>query len=135
MNSHDSILLNNLKIFCPANIVTKYKHKQQKPKEWTRFYYYKNKKRNIVTHENIEYDYEVSSTLNYNKNTFYKMTTMSSSDGYFDYYFKLKDHLPNVVVKKSNRHNTTEKTKQMVKPFQSTPYEIDSNGKFVVRFN
>ena len=42
--------------------------------------------------ENVDYDYEVSSTLNYNKNTFYKMTTMSSCDGYFDYYFKLKDH-------------------------------------------
>ena len=42
------------------------------------------------------------------KTHFYKMTGMSSTDGYFDYYFKLKEHLPNVVVKKSNRNNKTE---------------------------
>jgi hypothetical protein len=135
MNDNDTILLNNLKIFCPPNIVAKYKHKQQAPKEWTRFYYYKNKKRQIVSNENVDYDYEVSSTLNYNKNTFYKMTTMSSCDGYFDYYFKLKDHLPNVVVKKSNRHNKTEKTKKMTTPFEKPPYELDKDGKFILRFD
>ena len=135
MNTHDIDLLNNLKIFCPPNIVTKYSHKQQAPKDWTRFYYDKNKKRHLVKPENIDYDYEVSSTLNYNKYVFYKMTTMSNQDGYFNYYFKLKDNLPNVVIKKSNRHNKSEKTKSFVNNMKVSDYETDKNGKFIVRFD
>lgn len=135
MNPDDTELLNNLKIFCPPNIVAKYKHKQQNPKEWVRFYYYKNKKRHIVDADAVSYDYEVSSTLNYNKQTFYKMTTMSTQDGYFDYYFKLKEHLPNVVVKKSNRHNKSEKTQQITPPYKKNNYEMTEDGKFIVRFN
>tara|TARA_R110001592_G_scaffold184578_3_gene428344 strand:+ start:638 stop:1045 length:408 start_codon:yes stop_codon:yes gene_type:complete len=135
MNNSDAELLQNLKIFCPENIINKYKHKQQQPKDWVRFYYYKNKRRHEVQPKNIEYDYEVSSTLNYNKNTFYKMTTMSTQDGYFDYYFKLKSHLPNVVVKKCNRHNKSEKCQQIKHPFIKKDYEITNDGKFVVRFD
>lgn len=134
MNDSDKELLDSLKVYCPPEIVAKYQHKQQKPRDWVRFYYYKNKKRNIVNAKDIKYDYEVSSTLNYNKDTFYKMTGMSSTDGYFDYYFKLKEHLPNVVVKKSNRNNKTERTKIMSKPTDKKHYDIDENGKFIIKF-
>lgn len=137
MNKTDEELLKNLKIYCPPSIITKYKHKQQKPKDWTRFYYYKNKRRHLVEGSAVSYDYEVSSTLNYNKNTFYKMTTMSSQDGYFDYYFKLKDHLPNVVVKKCNRHNKSDKVQQITPPYKNkfSNYEMTDDGKFIVRFD
>tara|TARA_R110000744_G_scaffold80657_4_gene158397 strand:- start:1047 stop:1454 length:408 start_codon:yes stop_codon:yes gene_type:complete len=135
MNVDDKELLTNLKIFCPPNIVTKYSHKQAAPKEWIRFYYYKNKKKKLIFPQNIEYDYEVSSTLNYNKNTFYKMTTMSNQDGYFDYYFKLKDNLPNVVIKKSNRHNKSDKTKSFLNKLKVSDYERDKHGKFILRFD
>lgn len=134
MNPQDTELLDNLKIYCPPEIVAKYSHKQNNPKEWTRFYYYKQKRRYIIPKENIQYDYEVSSTLNYNKNVFYKMTSMSSSDGYFDYYFKLKDNLPNVVVKKSNREGKSQRSKQIATKY-TPPETCPKTGKFIVRFD
>lgn len=135
MNPQDTELLDNLKIYCPPEIVAKYSHKQNNPKEWTRFYYYKQKRRYIIPKENIQYDYEVSSTLNYNKNVFYKMTSMSSSDGYFDYYFKLKDNLPNVVVKKSNREGRSQRSKNITKSKYTPPETCPETGKFIVRFD
>jgi len=135
MNDNDVDLLDNLKIYCDPSIVTKYSHKQTNPKEWVRFYYYKKKRRHIVNKENISYDYEVSSTLNYNKNVFYKMTSMSASDGYFDYYFKLKDHLPSTVVKKSNRENKSERSRRLPPKKSIKDYEMTKDGKFIVRFD
>ena len=100
MNDYENQVLTDFKVFCPKEVVAKYNHKHQKDKEWTRFYYYKDKKRHAIGKENLDYDYEVSSTLAYNKNVFYKMTTMSNQDTFFDYYFKLKNDLPKIVVKK-----------------------------------
>lgn len=134
MNDIDKKLLDDHKTFISPELVAKYSHKQTNPKEWVRFYYYKNKKRIVVEPKHIEYDYEVSSTLNYNKQTFYKMTTMSSNDGYFDYYFKLKDHLPSCILKKSNRNNKTERTKCVNNVFPKKQYEMSDDGKFIVRF-
>ena len=116
MNPEDQKILDELKIFCSPEIVAKYNHKQDK-----------DRRRQVVSSANIDYDYEVSSTLNYNKRTFYKITAMSMKDGYFDYYFKLKPHLPYVVVKKSNRnHRDVE-----LKPLPTST----ENGKFVLRFD
>jgi|TARA_B100000519_G_scaffold191932_1_gene192847 hypothetical protein len=127
MNPEDQKLLDELKIFCSPEIVAKYNHQQENQNDWTRFYYYKDRRRQVVTNANVDYDYEVSSTLNYNKRTFYKITAMSMKDGYFDYYFKLKSHLPYVVVKKSNRNHRGEE----LQPLPTTT----ENGKFVLRFN
>jgi len=133
MNPSDIELLNNLKIYCSPEIVAKYKHKQKKPQEWTRFYYYK-QKRYKIPNENIQYDYEVSSTLNYNKNVFYKMTAMSNNDGYFDYYYKLKDELPNVVVKKSNRYGKSQATQLKVLSEKPSVPTCPDTGKFIINF-
>lgn len=135
MNPNETDLLDEMKIFCPPEIVAKYSHKQNNPKEWTRFYYYKNKRRFIIPKDNIQYDYEVSSTLNYNKNVFYKMTSMSSSDGYFDYFFKLKDNLPNIVVKKSNRDGKSQRSTTIATKKYEPPETCPETGKFIVRFD
>lgn len=136
MNPTDKEMLDNLKVYISPEIITKYNHKQSQPREWVRFYYYKNKKRHSIPGSQIKYDYEVSSTLNYHKNTFYKMTTMSSSDGYFDYYFKLKDHLPSCVVKKSNRSGKSDKTKIVRQVYKNKPdYKMTPDGKFLVTFD
>jgi len=89
-----------------------------------------------VGKDNIDYDYEVSSTLAYNKNVFYKMTTMSNQDTFFDYYFKLKNDLPKIVVKKSNRKGRSERIRiknEIIK--KKTDYEISDDDKFICRFN
>ena len=87
MNDYENQVLTDFKVFCPGEVVAKYNHKHQNQAKnaWTRFYYYKDKKRHAVGKENLDYDYEVSSTLAYNKNVFYKMTTMSNQDTFFDY--------------------------------------------------
>jgi len=131
MNEYEQKVLTDIKVYCPKEIVAKYKHKHTKEKDWTRFYYYKEKKCQVVSPENIQYDYEVTSTLAYNKNVFYKMTTMSNQDTFFDYYFKLKDDLPKIVVKKSNRHSQ----RTIRKKLTTNEYERSPCGKFICRFD
>tara|TARA_R110002020_G_scaffold343810_1_gene558157 strand:- start:10069 stop:10464 length:396 start_codon:yes stop_codon:yes gene_type:complete len=130
MNDYENGVLTDFKVYCPKYIIQKYKHKHQNAEQWTRFYYYKDKKRLCVPPQNMDYDYEVSSTLAYNKNVFYKMTTMSNSDTFFDYYFKLKSDLPKVVVKSSNRKS--QRLKSLKVPEE--PRELTKDGKFIVRF-
>ena len=130
MNEYEQGVLTDFKVFCPKHVIQKYKHKHQDESAWTRFYYYKDKQRTAVPPDNIDYDYEVSSTLAYNKNVFYKMTTMSNSDTFFDYYFKLKPELPKVVVKSSNRKSQRLKRFQDQKPKP----EFTKDGKVIVRF-
>ena len=135
MNDYENKILTDLKIFCPKEVVAKYKHKHTKEKDWTRFFYYKSKRRHFVSPTNIEYDYEVSSTLAYNKNVFYKMTTMSNQDTFFDYYFKLKNELQKIVVKKSNRLGNSQRTS--TKTLLSKPlheYNVSEDGKFICHF-
>ena len=125
MNELDDELLKNLKIYCPPSLITKYSHKHKIPNDWIRFYYYKNKQRKECGPDNIAFDYEVSS--------------MSSDDNYFDYFFKLKADLPKCVVKKCNRYGKSEKQKKMKmadwRNPPKNPPEISDDGKFVCRFN
>jgi len=135
MNDYENNVLTDFKVYCPPEIIQKYNHKHINSKNWTRFYYYKDKKRHAVGKENISYDYEVSSTLSYNKNVFYKMTTMSNQDGFFDYYFKLKNNLPKIVVKKSNRKNKSDRTKNVKEvSVKELPEVCPETGKFICRF-
>jgi len=134
MDTYDIQTLSDLKVYCPPEIVAKYNHKHNNPKNWSRFYYYRNKKKTLVPNNNIEYDYEVSSTLAYNKNVFYKMTTMSHDDNFFDYYFKLKPDLPKCVIKKSNRFNKVQK-RMTIKKFDINDFDRSDDGKFILRFD
>ena len=133
MNDYELSVLSDFKVHCPKYIVQKYKHKHAEDTNWTRFYYYKNKKKIEVTPINIEMDYEVTSTLAYNKSVFYKMTTMSNSDTFFDYYFKLKPNLPKIVIKSSNR--VTKKHRQLKVEEENSFVEVDEKtGMVLVRF-
>lgn len=134
MDDYEIEGLKELGVYCPKEIIQKYKHKHMKANEWTRFYYYKNKRRIIVGTENIEYDYEVSSTLAYNKNVFYKMTTMSSSDTFFDYYFKLKPELPKVVIKYSNRKNERQAKNAWKNPPKPPRHICPKTGRVIIKF-
>ena len=132
MDEYETSILDNMKVYCPKYIIQKYKHKHAKDEKWTRFYYYKNKKRVEVPTENIDYDYEVSSTLAYNQNVFYKMTTMSNSDTFFDFYFKLKPSLPDIVIKNSNKSNSHKKSYNY--NLQKIEREYTEDGKMLVKF-
>jgi len=137
MNVLDILTLNDLKVFCPPEIVAKYNHKHNNPNDWSRFYYYRDKKKTLVGKQNIEYDYEVSSTLAYNQNIFYKMTALSCDDLHFDYYFKLKNDLPKCIVKKSNRYNKKSKneTATSYTRIERNKIETSKDGKFILRFD
>ena len=62
------------------------------------------------------------------------MTNMSNRDTFFDYYFKLKNDLPKIVVKKSNRSSKSQRVNTVTKPVEKKAYETDEDGKFIVRF-
>jgi len=132
MNDYELAVLSDFRVHCPKYIIQKYKHKHANASDWTRFYYYKAKQKILVAPENLDYDYEVSSTLAYNKNVFYKMTTMSNSDTFFDYYFKLKSELPKVVVKSSNRRSLRHLNLKYKEREQER--EFTKDGKLIVRF-
>jgi hypothetical protein len=132
MDTYEKSLLSDFKVYCPKYIIQKYNHKHAAGDNWTRFYYYKRKKRYAVPPCNVDFDYEVSSTLAYNKSVFYKMSTMSNSDTFFDYYFKLKPELPKIVIKSSNR-----KTKNQLNKIcfpAADNHQFSSDGKILVKF-
>lgn len=134
MNSSDKKSLRDLRIHMNKDLIKKYKHKNTDPEDWVRFYYYKNKKKTLV--EDLDYDFEVSSTLNYKKNTMYLMSIMSQKDPYFDYYFTLKSDLPKCIIKKSNRNksdNTRHKTK--INVYKPDYDRCPKTGKIIVRFD
>jgi len=136
MNANDKKTLDDLGIYIDPAIITKYSHKNSNPEDWCRFYYYKNKKKTLVN--NISYDNEVSSTLNYKKNTFYLMSIMSHKDPYFDYYFCLKPDLPKCIVKKSNRNVKFNKPKNKIDLHEYKHKDYDrcpKTGKIIVRFD
>jgi|TARA_R110000765_G_scaffold18336_4_gene49247 hypothetical protein len=134
MNANDKKALRDLSISMSDDMIKKYKHKNTDPDEWIRFYYYKNKKKTLV--EDLDYDFEVSSTLNYKTNTMYLMSIMSQKDPYFDYYFTLKSDLPKCIIKKSNRNksdNVRNKTK--INNYKTDYERCPKTGKIIVRFD
>ena len=136
MNDYENNVLTDFKVFCPTDVIQKYKHKHTNDKNQIILRYSLLLLIHQVGNENIEFDYEVSSTLAYNKNVFYKMTTMSNQDGFFDYYFKLKNNLPKLVVKKSNRKNQSNRTKNIkeVGTNPTLPPICPESGKFICHF-
>ena len=130
MNTRDSSLLKSLGIFCNPDIKKKYDHKHADPDKWVRFYYYKKRKPFLVPISNIRFDAEVSSTNSLHKHTFYKMSHLSKTDLYYDFYYKLKDDVNDCVIKENKRLNKKSKIKNEYKETR----EIDENGLFVVRF-
>lgn len=129
MSKSDKSLLKSLGIYLDPKLNKKYKHQHADPEEWVRFYYYKNRKPFIVPRSNIRYDAEVTSTNSLHKHTFYKMSHLSKTDAYYDYFYKLKDDIDDCIVKENKR--LTKHYKNHVKP---PPPERNAEGRFVVRF-
>ncbi len=128
MNPKDKIILDSLGIYIDEAIISKYSRQVTHPSEWSRFYYYRNKKRTDVKKSQILTDLQVSSTNLLHRGTFYKMTHLSNDDLFFDYYYKLKDTIGTCVVKKTRRLN---KKLAVMKPL---PHERNESGSFVIRW-
>jgi len=120
------------------------KRKHRKRDKWVRLWFFKDRRKTQIPKKQVSSDLEITSKLEYQIGTFYKISQLSSDDYYFDYYYKLKEGLPPDIFKKNNRFKTplsdaTRKNrvprgcKYIGKPLEKT-YEIDENGKYVVRF-
>ncbi len=130
MDQKDRKLLKNLGIYMHPELRRKYDHKHSNPENWVRFYYYKQKKPFLVPRSNIRYEAEVTSTNSLHKHTFYKMSFLSKSDPYYDYYYKLKENIDKVIVLENQRVQS----KKNFKTIKAPPPERNSEGQFVVRF-
>ena len=128
MSPEEKIFLDDMAIYIKPSIVNKYHNSFG---EHTRFYYYRDRIKTFINAENIFYDKEVSSTLSYKKNAFYKMTHLSKEDPFFDFYFTLKHDSPSLVVKKNERKGYHQRKKCTDK---SSAFGRE-NGNFVVNFN
>jgi hypothetical protein len=126
MTPEDKSILKSLGVFISPEVVNRYHHKQTAKEPSTRFYYFVERQKTYVPPENVSYDYEVSSTLSYKKNCFYKMSHLSNLDAYFDFFFMLKDECPKTVVRRKNIATKRKGT--------SAGYSI-KHGNFVVSFD
>ena len=111
-------------------------HKHRDAKNWVALWFYKGRHKSMVLADQLESDKIITSKLEYQKNIFYKMSSMSNEDEYFDYFFKLKDGSPNNLVKKNNRYKKTNpRKKKKYNDYQAKPYKRDKDGKFIVTFS
>tara|TARA_R110000744_G_scaffold146462_1_gene259354 strand:+ start:308 stop:709 length:402 start_codon:yes stop_codon:yes gene_type:complete len=132
MNAKDKSLLKSLGIHINTKKFEKYNHTHADPDAWVRFYYYKHRKPFIVPSSNIRYESEVTSTNSLHKNTFYKMSLLSKTDSYYDYYYKLKENIGSCIIKENKRLNKTKDTSKKKNDF--IPPIQNENGKYVVSF-
>lgn len=131
--------INDVKYYIPDGIMEK-AHKHRQPDEWATLWFYKNRKRTLINNEKITTDKEITSKLEYNINTFYKMTTLSADDDHFDYYYRLKPTTKvGNILKKNNRYKRRGNS-NLKKHFKGTPYGSDKprkwtkDGKIIVTF-
>jgi len=111
-------------------------HKHRDKTKWVSLWFYKGRRKKAVLPHQVEVDKVITSKLEYQKDIFYKMSSMSKEDCYFDYYFKLKDDIPKDLVKKNNRYKKINpKKKKKFDEYISKPYKRDAEGKFIVTFN
>tara|TARA_R110000824_G_scaffold39375_1_gene119177 strand:+ start:546 stop:956 length:411 start_codon:yes stop_codon:yes gene_type:complete len=131
------MIINGTEYVIPKDILErKMKHKHRKKDKWCNLYFFKNRTKTPVREEDVKDDLVITSALQYQRNTFYKMSAISAEDDTFDYFYKLKTTAPKNIVKKKSRFGVKKRNnswKHYKKPL--TDYEISSDGKFVVRFN
>tara|TARA_R110000787_G_scaffold100819_2_gene205945 strand:+ start:1762 stop:2163 length:402 start_codon:yes stop_codon:yes gene_type:complete len=132
MNKREKSLLKSLGVYIDPKINKKYNHEHADPEEWVRFYYYKNRKPFLVPNSNIRYESEVTSTNSLHRNTFYKMSHLSKTDSYYDYYYKLKEDVGSCIIKENKRLNKIKKKSN--KKFKLIPPPQDENGKYIIKF-
>jgi hypothetical protein len=110
--------------------------KHQETCEWVNLWFYKQKVRIPVKQEQVKYDYEITSKLSYQKDTFYKLTTMSASDPVFEYFYKIRSDTDSNIFKKNKRYKKLRATKLRKDQWKNQPrsYTVNSNNKFIVNF-
>jgi hypothetical protein len=131
MNASDKGFLDKMGIYINPSIINEYhKRGHRGHGAGTRFYYYRNRHKIFINPENISYDKEVSSTLHYKKNAFYKMSHLCNEDPFFDFYFTLKSDTPKSVIKRNERKGYAVRSPV---PPRNGCFER-KHGKFVVKF-
>ena len=110
-------------------------HKHRDAKNWVALWFYKGRHKSMVLADQLESDKIITSKLEYQKNIFYKMSSMSNEDEYFDYFFKLKDGSPNNLVKKNNRYKKQilEKRKNIT-IIKLNPINVIKTGNLLLHF-
>ena len=134
------IRINGKEYIIPNEIFDKkIKQKHRKKNKWCNLYFFKNRKKNVITDKNqVKDDLVITSALQYQRDTFYKMSSISQEDDTFDYYYKLKHNTTTDIVKhKSRSKKSLKKTKYKWQDYKRplSEYERSADGKFVVRFN
>ena len=129
-------------MYVPEEYLVASRHKHRAPGNWSKFYFYRNRSKTVVLPENIKCDFEVTSSLEYQQDIFYKLSHLSDNDSTFDYYYKLKTDIPNILFKQNNRYKTPQATnKRTNKPrtshWKNNPtqvFNVNKDGKIEVTF-
>jgi len=130
-----SILINGKIYIIPPNVLRK-THKHRVKRNWVNMWFYKTRRKTQVLPNEVQDDFIITSKLEYQKNTFYKISQLSLDDDSFDYYYRLKDEVPTDIVKKNCRFKKPKKSsKPHWRDYQRKEHEVcETTGKFIVRF-
>ena len=129
-------------MYVPDEYLDAARHKHRKPGNWSKFYFYKNRSKTAVSPDDIKCDYEVTSSLEYQQDIFYKLSHLSDSDCTFDYFYKLKTDIPNIMFKQNNRYKTPQSSKKRTNKartahWKNNPtqvFNVNKDGKIEVTF-
>jgi len=136
MSIESKMYINGKEFLIPDKILQiKKKQKHRVKQQWCNLYFFKKRMKKKVDPINVKEDLVITSALQYQRNTFYKMSAISREDDTFDYYYKLKEDAPIDIVKKKNRpaKKVNSNWRNYKKPLNE--YERSNDGKFVVRFD
>jgi len=131
--------IDGVKYYIPNRIMEK-QHKHRINNEWVTLWFYKNRRQFTTIKKDVKIDKEITSKLEYKRDTFYKMTTLSEEDPHFDYFFKLKEEIKTGnVVKRNGRFTRTGQRKGISLNRKheygyGKKYEYAENGKVILKF-
>ena len=114
----------------------KKKQRHRKKNKWCNLYFFKNRKKIAVDEHNVKDDLVITSALQYQRNTFYKMSSISKEDDTFDYYYKLKMGTPKNIIKRKSRNgikNRGNNWRKINNGFIDKKRKT-KDGKFIVTF-
>ena len=129
-------------MYVPDEYLDASRHKHRKPGNWSKFYFYKNRTKTDISPDDIKCDYEVTSSLEYQQDIFYKLSHLSDNDSTFDYFYKLKTDIPNIMFKQNNRYKTPQSSKKRTNKartahWKNNPtqvFNVNKDGKIEVTF-
>ena len=132
------ITIEGINYLLPKGIKAPKKSSHRLPKQWTQFFYYRDRTKTEIADSKIKCDSEITSRLDYCVDTFYRISCIE--DDYFDFFFKLKPGVEKIVIKKNNRFkekNFKIKAKKLLRnplPDYKENYKYDDKGRVIVSF-